>query len=262
MTILEEIVNYKKIQVAKDRDKKPVSTLEKSRLFSYYALSMTDYLQRPDKTGIIAEFKRRSPSKGVINSESSVEEVTTGYFRSGASGLSILTDEKYFGGNLADLKRARQLNPIPILRKDFIIDEYQVIEAKSNGADVILLIAAALDKITTKRLAGLARSLGMQVLLEVHEEIELNHLNEFVNIVGVNNRDLKSFQVNIERSVELSSGIPPEFVKISESGITSALIFRKLRSCGYQGFLIGEHFMRSPEPALAFSDFIELIYTP
>jgi indole-3-glycerol phosphate synthase len=166
---------------------------------------------------------------------------------------------EFFGGTAADLKRARQLNPIPILRKDFIIDEYQIIEAKSMGADAVLLIAAALDKAKIKELAGFARSLHLQVLFEVHEISELESLNEFVDMVGVNNRDLKTFKVDVERSVELSSEIPCDFVRISESGITSPFTIRKLRNCGYQGFLIGESFMRTPEPARAFADFVELI---
>jgi len=259
MTILEEIINHKRPEIAKAKDKNPISKLEKSRFFNYYTLPLTEYLIRPDKTGIIAEFKRMSPSKGIINSTATLEEVTTGYFRSGASGLSILTDNKFFGGSITDLKRARQLNSIPILRKDFIIDEYQITEAKSNGADAILLIAAALNKADTRQLAGLAHSLHLQVLLEIHEEAELDHLNVYIDIVGVNNRDLHTFKVDVERSVELACKIPPEFVKISESGITSALTIKMLRSCGYMGFLIGENFMRTPEPARAFSDFVESI---
>lgn len=262
MTILEEIIRHKRIEIEKCKAKVPVSNMERSKLFGRRTYSLRDSIKDLNKTGIIAEFKRKSPSKGIINSHSSVEEVTTGYFRSGASGLSILTDSGYFGGSSADLKRARQLNPIPILRKDFILDEYQIIEAKAIGADAILLIAAVLDARQVRELAGFAHSFGLQVLLEVHEVSELNRLNEYVDIVGVNNRDLNTFKVDTERSVELACEIPPGFVKISESGITSPLTIKKLRGCGYQGFLIGENFMRSPEPAKAFSDFVELIYTP
>ena len=259
MTILDEIIAYKKNQVADAKLKIPVQKLEKNNLFCRKCISMTESLLSPDRTGIIAEFKRKSPSRGIINSEAGIEEVTTGYFRSGASGLSILTEEKYFGGTNEDLIRARTLNPIPILRKDFVIDEYQITEAKAIGADAILLIAAALDQDRTYALASYARSLGLEVVFEVHEKEELEQLNDYVNIVGVNNRDLRSFFVDIERSVELAGEIPPGLVKISESGINSPLILKRLKGCGYQGFLIGSNFMRSPEPAKAFSDFVGLI---
>jgi indole-3-glycerol phosphate synthase len=257
MTILEEIINHKRQEIAKLVETKPVRKLEKSKFFRRITLPLTDFILNTDKTGIIAEFKRKSPSRGIINSQVSIEEVTTGYFRSGASGLSVLTDRKFFGGSAADLTRTRELNPIPILRKDFVIDEYQLIEAKAIGADAILLIAAALSKDQTRELARFARSLHLQVLLEVHEAAELDHLNEFINIVGVNNRDLKTFAVDTERSVQLAGEIPTGFLKISESGITSPLTIKRLRGCGYQGFLIGENFMCMPEPALAFAEFVK-----
>jgi indole-3-glycerol phosphate synthase len=185
--------------------------------------------------------------------------VTTGYFRSGASALSILTDYDFFGGTDADLSCARELNPIPILRKDFIIDEYHIIESKAIGSDAILLIAAALDKYKVLKLSRLARSLGLQVLLEVHNAGELDCVNEYVNIVGVNNRDLSTFKVDTEISVQLASEIPPEFVRISESGISSVQTIKKLKKCGYQGFLIGESFMLTSDPVSAFSEFVKLI---
>lgn len=260
MTILDEIISHKVKEVALAKEAIPVSRLEESKYFQRKPLSFTEFLLNPDKTGIIAEFKRKSPSRGVINSMSTIEEVTTGYFRSGASALSVLTDEKFFGGTAADLMRARELNPIPILRKDFVVDEYQITEARSIGADAILLIAAALEVEQTKKLARFARSLQLQVLLEVHQEDELAHLNEFVDMVGVNNRNLKTFTVDTETSVRLSTEIPGTFVKVSESGITSPLTIKKLRGCGYQGFLIGENFMRTPEPAQAFSEFVKLIF--
>lgn len=259
MNLLEEIVGYKKKEILECKEKYPVTKLTKSKIFERIPLKLTDFIKDKDRTGIIAEFKRKSPSKGIINEESTIEEVTTGYFRSGASGLSILTDNKFFGGGLADLKRARQLNPVPILRKDFILDEYQITEAKAAGADAILLIAAVVDRQQARELARHARSLLLQVVLEVHEAGEINHMNEFVDIVGVNNRDLRSFTVDTERSAELACAIPEGIVKISESGISSPIIIKKLRKCGYDGFLIGESFMRSPEPAKAFFDFIQLI---
>jgi indole-3-glycerol phosphate synthase len=259
MTILEKIIGHKRQEIDRAIELRPVKKLERSAYFRRITLPLTDYIVSRDKTGIIAEFKRKSPSKGIINSHASIEEVTTGYFRCGASGLSILTDKEFFGGSGVDLTRARELNPIPILRKDFVIDEYQIIEAKAIGADAILLIAAALEKDQAKELARFARSLHLQVLLEVHNAEELDYLNEFVNIVGVNNRDLNTFIVDTEVSMQLAPDIPAEFIKISESGITSPLILKKLRGCGFQGFLIGENFMRNQEPALAFSDFVKLM---
>jgi len=259
MNLLDEIINFKKLEVQRYKEKYPVSALEKARMFERIPLKLTDFIKDPEKTGIIAEFKRKSPSKGIINTESSLEEVTTGYFRSGASGLSILTDQKYFGGSLADLKRARQLNPIPILRKEFIIDEYQITEAKAAGADAILLIAAILSSDRALELARFANSLLMQVLLEIHDVSEIDHLNEYIDIIGVNNRDLRTFVVDTERSVELACALPAGIIKISESGISSPVIIRRLRKCGYDGFLIGESFMHSSEPAKAFSEFVQLI---
>lgn len=259
MNLLEEIVSFKKLEIQRCKENFPLSKLEKAKMFDRIPLKMTEFIKNPDKTGIIAEYKRKSPSKGIINADSSVEEVTTGYFRSGASGLSILTDLRFFGGTLADLKRARQLNPIPVLRKDFIIDEYQITEAKAAGADAILLIAAILNVRRTRELAEFAHSIHLQVLLEIHEPDEIDHMNEYVDIIGVNNRDLKTFTVDTERSVELACVLPQGIIKISESGISSPVIIKRLRKCGYDGFLIGESFMRRPEPAKAFSDFVQLI---
>jgi indole-3-glycerol phosphate synthase len=259
MTILETIIGHKRKELAVDIERTTVNDLESRKLFSRKTISLTESILSPGKTGIIAEFKRKSPSRGLINSEARVEEVTTGYFRSGASGLSILTDYEFFGGISADLSCARELNPIPILRKDFIIDEYQIIDSKAIGSDAILLIAAALDKNKVLQLSRLARSLDLQVLLEVHNARELSCVNEHVNIIGVNNRDLNTFNVDTELSVQLAGEIPPEFVRISESGISSVQTIKKLKDVGYQGFLIGESFMLTSDPVAAFSDFVKLI---
>jgi indole-3-glycerol phosphate synthase len=259
MTILDEIIANKRKELALAIERTSIRDLEKRKFYTRRILSMTDFIVDPDKTGIIAEFKRKSPSRGIINADVTVEEVTTGYFRSGASALSILTDHTYFGGSESDLTRARELNSIPILRKDFIFDEYQIIEARAMGADAILLIAAVLSAGQVLHLARFARSLEMEVLLEIHGGSELDRLCEFVDMVGVNNRDLKTFEVDMEVSLELAGEIPTEFVRISESGITSPLVIKKLRSAGFQGFLIGENFMRAPDPVLAFSDFVKLI---
>jgi len=259
MTILDEIIVNKKKELALAIERTTIRDLENRKLFTRPMLSMSDFVVDPEKTGIIAEFKRKSPSRGVINADVTIEEVTTGYFRSGASALSILTDHTYFGGSESDLTRARELNSIPILRKDFILDEYQIIEARAIGADAILLIAAVLSARQVLHLARFARSLEMEILLEIHDKKELDRLCEFVDMVGVNNRNLNTFEVDMEVSLELAGEIPPEFVRISESGITSPMVVKKLRSAGYQGFLIGENFMRAPDPVLAFSDFVKLI---
>lgn len=259
MSILKEIIANKVREVKERKLQVPVKELEKRNLFRREILPMTSSILEEGKTGIIAEFKRKSPSRGIINNSVTVEEVTTGYFRSGASALSVLTDSSYFGGSEQDLLRARELNPIPILRKDFIVDEYQIWESRSLGADAVLLIAAALDAGRIRSLGKLAHSLGLQVLLELHHEAELDTVNEHVDMVGVNNRDLNDFSVDVERSFRLAEKIASPYVRISESGITSPLVIKKLRTAGYQGFLIGESFMRTADPASAFSDFVKLI---
>ena len=208
MTILEEIAGHKRKEVESARLQKDFKKLEKSKFFNRESLQLTEYLINVKKKGIIAEYKRKSPSAGVINEKAGIEDVTVGYKNAGASGLSVLTDKRYFGGSNNDLIKARELNMLPILRKDFTVDEYQIVEAKSIGADVILLIAAILGKKQIKELARIAVSLGMQVLLEIHEEKELDYLNEYINIAGVNNRNLKDFTVDIDASYKLSEKIP------------------------------------------------------
>jgi indole-3-glycerol phosphate synthase len=259
MTTLERIVATKKRELPEKKDKSPVGLLEGMPGFTRKTVSLTQALLNPDRTGIIAEFKRKSPSKGILNAYATLEEVTTGYFRAGASALSILTDAEFFGGSAEDLVRAREINPIPILRKDFIIDEYQVIESKAMGADAILLIAAILDKNLIKKLAALARSLHLQVILEVHDAAELELANEHVSVIGVNNRDLRDFSVDINRSLQLAPLIARDFLKISESGIHSVVAMKQLKSFGYDGFLMGERFMKEVDPATAFAEFVKQI---
>ena len=257
MTILDKIIENKKKELKVLAGMTSVGDLEKSRLFKREPISLSEFLLDRNKTGIIAEFKRKSPSKGVINSSSSVVDVTCGYFREGASGVSVLTDNQFFGGSPSDLVNAREKSSFPILRKDFIIDEYQVIESKAIGADAILLIAAALDNKAILNLSRLARSLGLEVLLEIHEPDELDKVNQYVNIIGVNNRNLKTFEVNTDISEKLAEKIPAGFLKISESGISSPQIIKKLRTSGYDGFLVGEKFMSAPDPVKAFSEFVK-----
>lgn len=260
MNILDEIVAFKYKEVAERKGLFPIKLLEKSIHFGVDTVSMKHYIQRQDKSGIIAEIKRKSPSKGIINKNVSVERVSIGYMQAGASGLSILTDKNYFGGDSKDLMIAREFNYCPILRKDFIVDEYQIIEAKSIGADVILLIAAALEPDRLKELAKFAKTLGLEVLLEVHnlDELQAATLNN-IDLIDVNNRNLKSFEVNIDISKQLSTHIPDDFVKVTESGISSPKNVIELKEYGYEGFLIGENFMRSSRPEEACAAFIQEI---
>ncbi len=256
--ILDKILAVKKQEVEQRKELFPVKLLEQSIYFPTQVVSMKRYLRRPDKSGIIAEIKRKSPSKGVINPSVSVERVSIGYMQAGASGLSILTDAEFFGGKNEDLTVARNYNFCPILRKDFIIDEYQVLEAKSIGADLILLIAAALEPKRLRVLAQFAKSLGLEVLMEVHNEEELlKNLHPELDIVGVNNRDLKRFVTDINISRELSRKIPDDYLKISESGIHDPAVMLDLKDYGFEGFLIGEQFMKESRPEVAARHFIE-----
>ena len=251
MDILDKIIAHKVTEVAKRKESVPIKQLEKSIYFESHVLSLTGHLKMGDAPRIIAEIKRKSPSKGIINKNIDVRELSTGYIQAGAAALSVLTDTAFFQGSNEDLMMARKDNTNPILRKDFMIDEYQILEAKSIGADAILLIASVLNPKETKKLAQFANSLGLEVLLEVHNEAELqNHPNEFVNIIGVNNRNLKTFEVDIQTSVQLSALIPDDFLKISESGISSPEAITQLIKAGFNGFLVGEYFMQSSKPHL------------
>ena len=258
MDILEKIIKHKAVELAERKSLFPIKLLEQSIHFEGTAVSLKKYLLREDKTGIIAEFKRKSPSKGLINKHAEVERTTIGYMQAGASALSVLTDTEFFGGKNDDLTTARKFNFCPILRKDFIIDEYQIIEAKSIGADAILLIAAALEPAQLLKLAGFAQSLGLEVLMEVHNEDELNaNINQHLDLIGVNNRNLKTFETTIDTSKHLASLIPAEFIKVSESGISDPNTIVELRNHGFQGFLIGETFMKESRPDLAAAIFME-----
>jgi indole-3-glycerol phosphate synthase len=258
MNILETIISKKKTEVEQRKQSKTIAALENGLFFKNKVIDFKKYLLRDDKTGIIAEFKRRSPSKGIINDTSSVTEVTVAYTKYGASGLSILTDEEFFGGSINDLLAAT-INEVPLLRKDFIIDEYQLIESKAFGAEVILLIAACLQKDEVKNLAASAKNIGLNVLLEIHNEQELDHICDEVDVVGVNNRDLKTFTVDINRSTELAKKIPSDKIKISESGIDNAATIRLLKQHGFRGFLMGEKFMKEKDPGEAFKNFVETL---
>lgn len=256
MNILEQIIASKKVSLQLKKGDNGFKKLESTGYFNSECLSLAERLGENITSGIIAEFKRKSPSKGIINEKSGIEDVVTAYEKFGAAGISILTDETFFGGSNIDLLKAREAVNIPLLRKDFIIDEYQVVEAKSIGADVILLIAACLTRADVKKLSGVAQNIGLEVLLELHDERELDHICDHTKMIGINNRNLKTFEVDIERSLRMAEMIPDDFIKIAESGINNADTIRLFKENGFKGFLIGEHFMKEPDPGKAFQKFV------
>lgn len=256
MNTLQKIIEHKRIEVKERETLYPIELLKKSAYFNSPTVSLSSYLKRKDKSGIIAEFKKQSPSAGVINKYLSVEKTSIGYMQAGASALSILTDKTFFGGTSDDLTTARKYNFCPILRKDFTVSEYQIIEAKSIGADAILLIAAVLTKEEIVQFTDAAHQLGLEVLLELHHPDELVKLYEKVDVVGVNNRDLGTMKIDIQQSFLMADLIPKNMIKISESGIENIDSIIKLKKAGYQGFLIGSHFMKQPHPHLACKEFI------
>jgi len=257
MNILDRIVLNKRKEVALAKQTTNYIQLEESDFFHRDCYSFKDFLLDPSRTGIIAEFKRKSPSKGIINDKVSVQDVTQGYAAAGASALSVLTDTDFFMGRKADLIKARESNTIPVLRKDFMIDEYQIIEAKSLGADIILLIAAILTAEEINKLASLAKSLGLNVLLEVHNLEELQKsINPNLDAIGVNNRNLADFSVSVETSFKLAEHIPSEFLKVSESAISNPETIKQLKLAGFSGFLIGENFMKQEDPGSAMKEFV------
>jgi indole-3-glycerol phosphate synthase len=255
-TILDQINADKRIEVEAQKAKVSIDELMQYPSYCQQKPSLKEHLLSGEKAGIIAEHKRKSPSKGIINGDVNLAEVVKGYEKAGASAVSVLTDSKYFGGNLDDLKEATNLLSIPVLRKDFIIDEYQIHEAKAYGASIILLIAASLSKEEVDRFALLTHKLGMEVLFEVHNQKELEKVSSHVDVIGVNNRNLKTFEVDINQSIQLAELIPTNFIKISESGISNPSTVIKLKEYGFQGFLMGENFMKKKNPGLACKNFI------
>ncbi|RSK39147.1 indole-3-glycerol phosphate synthase TrpC [Mangrovimonas spongiae] len=257
MSILDQIVADKRQEVALKKALIPVSQLEQSVLFERNTISLSKRLKN-SHSGIIAEHKRRSPSKSVINNSLSVQAVAKGYENAGVCGISVLTDGRYFGGSLDDLILARANCNLPLLRKEFIIDAYQILEAKAYGADAILLIAAILTRDEIKQFSKLSKQLNLDVLLEVHNEEELNKsIMPSLDMLGVNNRNLKTFEVNLETSKNLSAQIPNDFVKVSESGISSIKAIQTLKSYDFKGFLIGENFMKTDNPGNSAAQFIK-----
>ena len=259
MKILDKIVEDKKIEINKLLSNSSISKLENSHLFSRKCISLKESIKN-NNSGIICEFKRRSPSNQNINYISSLSDVVSGYEEAGAAGLSILTNKKYFDGDTQDIIDIREISNLPILRKEFIISEYQVIEAKSIGSDAILLIASILSKEEIIGYSSLAKSIGLEVLLEIHSEDELYKISgDDIDIVGVNNRNLDTLEIDLNNSIELYGKIPSKFVKISESGISEVESILKLKEVGYNGFLIGEKFMKTNNPMESAYDFIKKI---
>jgi indole-3-glycerol phosphate synthase len=256
MNILDRIIEAKKIEVEAAKQLHTIEALQMSAYYNRTCLKLTQRLTAAGATGIITEFKRKSPSKGFINEFADASKVTTDYTNYGASGISVLTDAVFFGGSKSDLLAARH-NNIPLLRKDFMIDEYQIVESKAMGADVILLIAACMSATQVQQLAGFAHTLGLEVLLELHEEDELGHVCNEVDMVGINNRNLKTFEVDIDRSLKLAEQIPADKIKVAESGISDVATIQLFKAAGFQGFLIGENFMKTADPGKAFLDFIQ-----
>lgn len=258
MSILDTIRQHKLIEIAERKLQSPVTQLEQGLYFKRQCISLKAAVENPAKNGIVAEFKRRSPSKGDINQNADAAAVTSGYLKAGASALSVLTDSHFFGAKEDDFAVARVANNCAILRKDFVLDEYQIVEAKSMGADAILLIAKMLSVTEVNKLTTIAHQLGMEVLLETHTEAEvLQNIDTLADIVGINNRNLNTFDVDIKNSIRLAEMLPKHICKIAESGIESADTIRTLRQQGFNGFLIGEYFMRRTNPAEQCSKLIQ-----
>ncbi|HCK24980.1 MAG TPA: indole-3-glycerol phosphate synthase TrpC [Bacteroides graminisolvens] len=258
--ILSEIIANKRFEVDLQKQSISLEQLQNSLETTVKQRSLKEAL-KSSSSGIIAEFKRRSPSKGWINRKAQAEDIVPGYANAGASAVSILTDEKFFGGNLKDIKDARPLIDIPILRKDFIVDEYQLYQAKIIGADAVLLIAAALKKEELHALAAKAHELGLEVLLEIHSVEELKYINANMDVVGINNRNLGTFFTDVENSFRLAEQLPSDAVLVSESGISDPATVKRLQKAGFKGFLIGENFMKTDNPELALKSFIEDLST-
>jgi indole-3-glycerol phosphate synthase len=256
MNILDKIVAKKREEVAAAKEQFSIKQLEQSNFFNRNTVSVSKNILQPNSAGIIAEFKKKSPSKGIINDTANVVEVVKGYANAGVSASSILTDTDFFGGSKHDLMLARNEVDIPLLRKDFMIDEYQLMEAKNWGADIVLLIAAILTPQQVKKFTDIAQNLGLEVLLELHGETELNHVYHKVNMVGINNRNLKNFEVDIEQSVRMAAKLGKDFIKVAESGISDIETLKHFKTNGFEAFLIGENFMKTDNPALACKNFI------
>lgn len=254
--ILNRIISNKRKEIENQKEETDINTLAKQISDTVPSHLFKDSLSN-SSIGIISEFKRKSPSRGWIFEDAQIENIIPLYTENGASAISVLTDTEFFGGTFNDFAQARKLTNLPLLRKDFMIDEYQIYQAKAMQANVVLLIASALTIAETKEFARKAKKLGLEVLLEIHNEKELNHINEYIDVVGVNNRNLNTFVTDVQVSFDLCNKIPDEFVKISESGISHPQTVADLRNAGYKGFLMGENFMKTNDPGKALFDFIQ-----
>lgn len=261
MHILEEIVFTKHAEILQQKSAVPISSLEKSVLYQRQPLSMKAAILGKEQGGIIAEFKRKSPSKQDINLTANVGTVITGYQKAGAAGISVLTDVSFFGGNKEDLLQARFHVEVPVLRKDFVIDPYQIIESKALGADTILLIARILSQKQLTEFTRQAHDLGMEVLVEIHNQKELDKCPADMDLIGVNNRNLETFEVDYNNSIALQKQLPESVCKISESGIHDVSTMLMLKEAGFDGFLIGERFMKNEDPSKACQDFLAAYYS-
>ncbi len=255
--ILEQIIAAKRAEIKEVKETMKVSDFESTPFFERIGKSLKQALGKSKSPQVIAEFKRKSPSVGIINSDAKVQQVVRGYEKAGAIAVSVLTNKEFFDGDYEDLKQARQVSEMPILRKDFIVDELQIYATKSLGADVVLLIAEALTEKETFELAKLAKELNLEVLLEIHSESQLGKINEYVDFVGVNNRDLSTFEVSIDHSLHLADKIPEQVIKISESGLSNPKDVQTLYNHGFKGFLIGGYFMQQIDPVVAATEFIQ-----
>ncbi|WP_320019005.1 indole-3-glycerol phosphate synthase TrpC [Labilibaculum manganireducens] len=254
--ILDKIVQQKLAEVAVQKEQMPIFQLMEQENFKRTCFSAKESIARTGASGVIAEFKRQSPSKGVINGTAKPQDVVKLYQDAGASMVSVLTDEVFFGAKAEDFSTARKTLSIPLLRKEFIVDAYQIYQSKAMGADVILLIAAILSPQRCKDFAFIAKDLGMEVLLELHDESELEHVNRFVDLVGINNRNLKDFSVDTDRSIRLAAKLPEDMIRVAESGLDSPEVVRRMRENGFQAFLMGEYFMKTEQPGLTCRQFI------
>ena len=254
MTILDTIIENKIKELTQSKKLISISELKDHKHYDRDCHSFSEAIM--NGTGIISEFKRKSPSKGLINGKVTVSEVVSGYEKANVSAVSVLTDTQFFGGTFNDVLVARDTIELPIVRKDFMVDEYQLHEATAMGADVILLMASALSVSQSNELASAAKSLGLNVFLEIHNEKELEHFGDNIDVVGINNRDLKTFTIDIENSIRLSKALPNEVPKVAESGISNTETLLKMKSEGFNGFLIGENFMRTKTPGDSCREFI------
>ncbi len=259
MNILDKIIAHKKIEVQESKKRYTISQFKESSNFLKTVPSFVENILKEGSNGIIAEFKRRSPSKGDINADAKVENILPFYEKAGVSGVSILTDQQFFGGENSDVENGRKLISLPILRKEFIVDAFQIFETKAMGASAILLIGAVLTKNETYEFAKLANDLGMEVLFEAHDEKELELLNEYIQLVGINNRNLKTFEVDLEQSIKLASQLPSSMVPVAESGISSPSDYQYLKNAGFKAFLMGEYFMKNTYPGQVCIEFAEQI---